>query len=128
MSVNSAREWMARARNDLDTAVLCANSDPQLSCYLSQQCIEKSLKSTYIYRNVDVPHTHNLKELHGAVPDGWSVSNITQYDFGIISEWVITGRYPSGATLTKKDAMYGINAAQAIHESVNTDMKQYESS
>lgn len=73
-------------------------------------------------------HTHNLKELHGAVPDGWSVSNITQYDFGMISEWVITGRYPSGATLTKKDAIYGINAAQAIHESVKTDMKQYESS
>lgn len=128
MSVNSAREWMARARNDLNTAILCASSDPQLSCYLSQQCIEKSLKSTFIYQNVDVPHTHNLKELHAAIPDGWSVSNITQYDFGMISEYIITGRYPSGATLAKKDAIYGIDAARTIHESVKTDMKQHESS
>ena len=77
---------------------------------------------------MDVPHTHNLKELHAAIPDGWSVLNITQYDFGMISEYIITGRYPSGATLAKKDAICGIDAARTIHESVKTDMKQHESS
>ena len=123
MSVESAAEWMARAALDLDAAESRVGIDPELACYLSQQCIEKSLKVMLVFENIPLEYTHSLSNVHGVLPPGWSAINLT-YDWERISEWAVTGRYPSDKRPTMEDAIYGTSAARRIYDVVSADMNK----
>ena len=94
-----------------------------MSCYLSQQSIETSIKTVIVFENKPIPHIHNIGDLIRSVPDGWRVKN-TQYGWGAISGWV-EARHPDGmSTYGADDAAYGIKVAQDILDMVKDDIER----
>lgn len=123
MSVESSKKWLQRAKKNLDVSMSCKTNDPAMSCYLSQQSIETSIKTVIVFENKPVPHIHNIGDLIRSVPDGWRVKN-TQYDWGEISGWV-KARHPDGmSTYGADDAAYGIKVAQDILDMVKDDIER----
>lgn len=57
--------WYKQAKIDLDAAKKILNIEQYyVSCFLSQQAAEKSLKALYIHITKELPpHTHNLIEI-----------------------------------------------------------------
>ncbi len=64
MSANQPQPWLDMAQEDLEVARQVLREDhPGHACFLSQQCIEKSLKAFLIARVRNYPRIHNLVEL-----------------------------------------------------------------
>ena len=67
-----AREWTAKADNDLANAVqalrLKKRCPTDTVCFHAQQCVEKYLKGLLILRGIAFPKTHNIEELLFLVP------------------------------------------------------------
>jgi HEPN domain-containing protein/predicted nucleotidyltransferase len=58
--------WLEHAQKDLALAQLAYESDldfAQQVCFQSQQAAEKAIKAVLLERNVDIPYTHELKDL-----------------------------------------------------------------
>lgn len=66
-------EWVAKAEEDLKAAerLLGPGRDSPLGtvCFHLQQCIEKYLKALLVFRNVDFPKTHEIRDLLVMIPD-----------------------------------------------------------
>jgi HEPN domain-containing protein len=61
-----AKEWMAKAENDLKSAAhLLTIEDCPVDnvCFNAQQCVEKYLKALLITQGKEFPKTHDLGEL-----------------------------------------------------------------
>ena len=129
MGVSSASEWMRRAKNELKVAVRASPQEtPEVVCYLTQQCIEKCLKSILVFENIPLPYTHDLEKIRKKIPSGWAVKD-EPYDFRRITDWAVSGRYPisydkdDNITLPdENDAKLGLRIANDIYKSVKSDM------
>ena len=68
MSVEYAREWVAKAEADYKAALtLHQERKPALAdavCFHCQQCAEKYLKAFLACQNVDAPRIHSLAQLN----------------------------------------------------------------
>lgn len=64
MIANFPQQWLDRATEDLTVARLVLREDHLAhACFLSQQCIEKSLKAYLIAKINEYPRTHLLVDL-----------------------------------------------------------------
>src|SRR3990172_6767595 len=65
-------EWTAKAENDLKTAthtlILGEECPTDTVCFHAQQCIEKSVKAFFGWRNIDFQKTHDLGRLISLMP------------------------------------------------------------
>lgn len=65
--VSETREWLERARADLDAcAALIAVALPAEALFHAQQCAEKTMKALLTWHQVAFPKTHDLDELKRA--------------------------------------------------------------
>lgn len=67
----AAEEWMAAARDDLETVAEIVDN-PQLThivAFHAQQCIEKGFKAVLEAHDREIPNIHNLITLHGRVDE-----------------------------------------------------------
>ena len=102
---NSEREqealkWINRAKKDLRAAkTLFADEEPdyELSCYLSQQCVEKSLKALLIWLGIKFAYKHDLEYLAGLLPPG-KQEKFAEIELEWLSGWSTEGRYPTDCT------------------------------
>src|SRR4051812_44239364 len=66
------REWLAKADNDLITAVhtlkLGADCPTETVCFHAQQCVEKYIKALLVFRATPFPHSHNIHQLRSLLP------------------------------------------------------------
>lgn len=123
MSVESAKEWLQRVELDLDLAIVCETKDPAMSCYMSQQSIETAIKAAIVFENIPIPRIHNIRKLIDSVPDGWDIKRV-QYEWDIISSWVVA-RYPGSKDMpAAHNVTYGIKAAQDILHMIKNDVKR----
>ena len=62
-----AQEWIGKAENDLTNAVntlkMGKRGPTDTVCFHAQQCVEKYLKATLVWKGIDFPKTHNISEL-----------------------------------------------------------------
>jgi HEPN domain-containing protein len=93
------REWLAKADNDLTTAVhtltLGADCPTDTVCFHAQQCVEKYLKALLTLRGIPFPKAHDIYQLRVLLPprvrpklDGKSQDQLTEY--------ATVRRYPGG--------------------------------
>ena len=72
------REWVAKADNDLKTAVhtlkLGQECPTDTVCFHAQQCVEKYLKAYLVLQGVDFPKTHDIERLVALLPHGTGLS------------------------------------------------------
>ncbi len=130
MSGNPPRPWLDYAREDLEVArqVLDENH-PAHACFLSQQCIEKSLKAFLIARVQDYPRIHRLVDLLNRCAPLDSRFEEFQDDCARVDEYYVATRYPSGAPGTTaqgmpdaEDAKQAITAAERIFRFVEQQL------
>ncbi len=119
MSDSLFREWMKKADEDYDIAVLLARKKStrffDAICFHSQQSGEKYLKAYLALKKISFPKTHDLillQKLCLKCDGGFEfivdlVSNLNPY--------AVAFRYP-GDQADKKDAKRALTAAKGIRE------------
>ncbi len=111
-------KWLDRAKSDLRVAKMAiADEEPEfgLTCYLSQQCAEKSLKSLLIKLNIRFNYKHNLDYLAGSLPPNYE-EIFNQLDLEWLSDWITEGRYPGDyPEATWADANKALQMAELIY-------------
>ena len=95
--VSDTREWLAKAYEDLDTAILVMRQKTPrigISAFHTQQAAEKALKAFLTWKDQPFPKTHDLERLGkacGALDPGLAPVALR---LASISDWAIETRYP----------------------------------
>ncbi len=113
-------EWFKKANNDLVSAVyLFENIHPkqiEISAYLCQQCIEKTMKGFLVSKDVEPDRTHDLEFLCKkceAYEDNFinflsECKNITPF--------ATQGRYPNNIEITEEQVKRALTQAKEIYD------------
>src|ERR1700681_4036825 len=117
-----AREWLARASEDLEVAELTRSASPPLlgsSAYHSQQAAEKALKAFLAAHQTPFHLTHDLVELQGqcrSVDDGFYVLAAAAE---MLTPYATQFRYPGGPiSPPPADAERAVRLAQDVFDFV----------
>ena len=62
-------------------------------CFHAQQCVEKYLKATLVWKGIDFPKTHNISELMALIPAGVCLP-IENKEQDRLTEYATVTRYP----------------------------------
>ncbi len=92
-----AFDWLEEAKMDLQRAVRSLNDrDYSLSCYMSQQAIEKALKALIIgFKHKSPPHVHDLVVLYEHVRNILRLHDNIIERLPEVSQYYVTARYPN---------------------------------
>lgn len=96
MSANLSRQWLERAAEDCVVARLVLREGHTAhTCFLAQQCAEKSLKAFLLARSNAYPRTHKLVDLAGecAQLDGGFSPFLPEC--AVVDQYYIPTRYPA---------------------------------
>ncbi len=122
------RQWLRYAGEDIGAAEALLEREelpPRLACFHAQQAAEKSIKSIFVFLQVDFPFTHNLDRLRDLLPDGWTVKEDFP-DLASLSEWAVEPRYPGDLReATQEDAEAAIEKARAVYETTMKDLEEH---
>ena len=90
------REWLKRAESDWRAVERIRGDDllREISCFHTQQCIEKLLKGLLVYHSRDYPKTHDLVELAKLTRDLFPAIARFEPDLHRISLAYSFSRYP----------------------------------
>jgi HEPN domain-containing protein len=91
------------------------------TCFLAQQCIEKSMKAYLLNRSNTYPRTHKLVDLLGECENLEPAFSQFQSDCLIIDQYYIPTRYPNGipgglpeGTPGQTEARESVEAAERV--------------
>ena len=90
----SIKSWLELATAGLLAAQRLQGDEDltNISCFHSQQCVEKSLKAFLESRNITPPKTHDLIRLYGMIEEPWSIEEDM---LARLNEVYIDSRYPA---------------------------------
>jgi len=122
MSAILPKQWLDRAAEDLIVARLVfKEAHTAHACFLSQQCIEKSLKAYLLVVTNTYPRTHKLVDLLGICQSVEPTFSQFLPDCIIVDQYYIPTRYPDGipgglpdGIPGKSEAVESIEAADKI--------------
>lgn len=128
MSANLPKQWLDKATEDLTVARLVLKEGHTAhTCFLAQQCIEKSLKAYLLAKANKYPRTHKLVDLLGECESLESAFSQFQSDCLIVDQYYIPTRYPNGVpgglpggTPSQNEAEETATAAERILNFVTT--------
>lgn len=96
---NLIQEWIKRAQDDeLNATSILKHKDgtPAHVCFLTQQIVEKYLKTLLLFYSNDYPKTHDLNQLATLLkPFDDSVLNNFSEEINLLSPYYISARYPA---------------------------------
>ncbi len=130
MSNTVSKQWLDIAVEDLTVAHLVfAEGHLAHACFLSQQCIEKSLKAYLIDKANSYPRTHNLVILLNQCEILKPEFSQFQVDCTVIDQYYLPTRYPDGipgglptGLPTQQQAQRAITAAETILQFVTAQL------
>ncbi|HOB21311.1 MAG TPA: HEPN domain-containing protein [Bacillota bacterium] len=90
-----------------------------LTCYLAQQCAEKSLKALLIYYQIEFLYKHALTYLASLLPEKEQNFLWGDDDLEWLSDWVTEGRYPGDyLDASDEDAKKALEIGERIYRYV----------
>ncbi len=97
MSASLPKQWLEKATEDLTVARLVLKEGHTAhACFLSQQCIEKSLKAYLLFKANDYPRTHKLVDLLSNCASSDPAFSQFLADCTVVDQYYIPTRYPDG--------------------------------
>ncbi len=100
------QRWLKRATEDLIVARLVLSEQHMAHvCFLSQQCLEKSLKAYLLEKNGKYPRTHRLVDLLGECTAIDKSFSTFLADCIIVDQYYIPTRYPDAMPGSLPDGM-----------------------
>jgi len=126
MSASLPQQWFDRAREDLQVALLVLQERHFAhTCFLAQQCIEKSLKAYLLAKANTYPRVHKLVDLLAECEALDSQFAAYRADCIVVDQYYIPTRYPDGvpgglasALPGEVEAREALNAADEIFQFV----------
>lgn len=119
MSASSdALEWVNYAEEDLIMAKSALKRRKPLttaSCFHSQQCAEKYLKSILVAKDVEFPKTHDLLILNTLCSTAGIITGFTKEGLGRLSGYAVHTRYP-GNQPAPEDAKEALEITMTIRQ------------
>lgn len=119
MSASSdALEWVNYAEEDLIMAKSALKRKKPLttaSCFHSQQCAEKYLKSILVAKDVEFPKTHDLLILNTLCSTAGIITGFTKEGLGRLSGYAAHTRYP-GNQPAPEDAKEALEITMTIRQ------------
>lgn len=124
--VKKARKWLSYAEEDLRLAkhgLTMSSSCPyRLIAYHAQQCAEKYLKAYLVFKQVDFPYTHNIRNLIQYCDGDWT-TEISDADE--LTPYAVTTRYPGeDERVTKKDALRALELAKKVRKVLRRSFRE----
>ena len=111
-------EWLEKARQDYTAATYMLHGvHPELteiSCYHSQQCVEKSLKAFLIYRDFEPPYTHDLAKLCLLCEDFEKAFSSVAADCVDLTQYATRTRYPNETEIAYDEAEIVLKKAENV--------------
>jgi len=115
--LSETRDWLVRARHDLEGASLLIPSLPDLAVFHCQQAVEKTLKAFLAFHDVPFRKTHELEEL-GTQCSALDESLELEPAFEL-TPFAWRFRYPGGASIPDPDdAAQALSTARSVFETV----------
>jgi HEPN domain-containing protein len=116
-----AREWLAKAENDLLTATqtlkLGRRSPTDTVSFHAQQCVEKCLKALLVLRGAEFPKTHDLELLAARLRNGPELA-VSLDELARLKRYATVTRYPGAEAIALADARKAVAAARKIRRAV----------
>jgi len=113
----STREWIAKAEEDFDTAVMLARPRKRPLwaplCFHAQQCVEKYLKARLNEASLLVPRTHDLEQLLGQATSVEPLWVAFRAALKRLTQAAVLPRYP-GTVFTKREAQRALKICRAF--------------
>ncbi len=109
-------DWLEEAKVDLNRARRALDDgDYSLSCYMSQQTVEKALKAVMIgLKRERPPHFHDLSALYEGIRDLVSVPNAVVEALPEVSQYYVTARYPNAGVRRPSKSFSRLQAVRAL--------------
>jgi HEPN domain-containing protein len=113
-----AREWVAKAENDLTNAVHTLKLGPDCPtdtvCFHAQQCVEKYLKAALVLNGISFPRVHNIEELIALMPESIR-PDLAAEDQERLTDFATVSRYPGTYDpITLAEARRVVNVARHV--------------
>ena len=119
MSLKLSREWMVKAEEDFQAALLLSKKKkPALNnsvCFHSQQCAEKYLKAFLSLRRVYFQKTHDLILLNNLCAGNSGDFELIADLVALLNPYSVEFRYP-GEQATKSDAKKALRQVEEIRD------------
>ena len=115
------KEWVAFAKQDLDSAVYLKKMVPlpiEIICYHCHQCAEKMLKALLLKKRLYVPRTHDLMVLYNISKRRYPEINNLKEECIDLTDYSVSARYPYNIELEDYDALNAIESAREIYDTV----------
>ncbi len=111
-----ALDWFEEAKADFQRATRSLNDkDYSLSCYMSQQAIEKTFKALIIgIKRRSPPRVHDLVMLYEYIRDVLQLPNDVVERLPEISQYYFTARYPNAGLRRPSVSFSKIQAENAL--------------
>lgn len=117
--VDVIREWVAKAENDLTTAVhtlkLGETCPTDTVVFHAQQCVEKYLKALLLMNMIDFPKTHDLSRLMSLLAPS-ARPHLTAEEQARLTEYATAARYPEWPDISLADARRAIAIARRVRK------------
>jgi len=95
--VANTREWLERAREDLETAALSLTADPPVvrsALFHCQQTVEKAMKALLTWHDLPFRKTHNLVQLGDACVEVDATLASLVDEVAVLTKYATRFRYP----------------------------------
>lgn len=117
-----AREWIAKAENDLKNAAhtlkLGADGPTDTICFHAQQCVEKYLKAFLVALEIAFPKRHDIENLVDLMPKHARVS-LTVEQQRRLTDYATVTRYPGPyKPVTLSEAKEAVKLARRVRREV----------
>lgn len=117
-----AREWIAKAENDLKNAAhtlkLGTECPTDTVCFHAQQCVEKYIKAYLVTAGIAFARTHDVETLVGLIPKHVQVS-LTIEEQRRLTDYATTLRYPGPyEPVTLSEAKEAVKLARRIRREI----------
>ena len=111
-----ALDWLEEAKVDLQRAIRSySEGDYSLSCYMSQQAIEKAFRALIIgFEHKSPPHIHDLTILYNQVRDIMQLPENIVERLPEVSQYYVTARYPNAGIRRPSKSFSRLQAKNAL--------------
>jgi len=87
----------------------------EISCYHSQQAVEKAMKAFLLYHDVEAPYTHDLALLCQLCSERNEAFSRYLEDCAILTQYATRTRYPDDIVITEDEADVALKKACEIY-------------